>query len=104
MDKERRHYISVGNVLTMLGFAGAIAASYATLSADNATTRQRITDLEHRNAETRQDLKATGQEIKAEVKEVKGDVKEVKGDVQLILRKLDAIEAVRQAQRKADQK
>lgn len=97
MDKERRHYISVGNVLTMLGIAGAIAASYATLSADNATTRQRITDLEHRNAETRQDLKETAHEIKS-------DVKEVKGDVQLILRKIDAIEAVRQAQRKADQK
>lgn len=92
LNKDRRHFVSVGNVLTILGMLGALAASYGTLYADGATTKERLNTLEKRNEETRQEIKTVAQEIKA-------DVKEVKGNVDLILRKLDSMEAVNKAER-----
>lgn len=93
IGKDRRSYVSLGNVLTILAMLGALAASYATLSADNARTTQRLDTLEKRNEETRKEIKEVAHEIK-------GDVKEVKQDVQLILRKLDSLEAVRRSERR----
>ena len=94
VEKERRHFVSLGNVLTILGMLGAVGASYVTLASDNASTKERLATLEKRNDETRTEIKSVAHEIK-------GDVKEVKGDVQLILRKLDAMEAVQRHERRA---
>ncbi len=93
LERDRRKFMSVGNVLTILTMLGALAASYATLSADNATTKQKIADLEKRNEETRKEIRDVAHEIKS-------DVKETKSDVQLILRKLDTMEAVQRAERR----
>lgn len=70
----------------------AVGATWGTLSAENADTKRRLSTLEQRNDETRQEIKNVAHEIK-------GDVKEVKGDVQLILRKLDSMEAVNRVER-----
>ena len=85
--------MSVGNVLALLTMFGALAGSYATLYADSADTKRRITTLEQRNEETRKEIKDVAHEIKE-------DVKEVKSDVQLILRKLDSMEAVQKAEKR----
>ena len=86
VEKERRHFVSLGNVLTILGMLGAVGASYVTLASDSATTKQRLATLEKRNDETRTEIKSVAHEIK--------------GDVQLILRKLDAMEAVQRHERR----
>lgn len=71
------HKFSLGNVLTILGMLAAIGASWATLSADNADTKRRVTVVEERQKEDRR-------EIKQSVKETQQDVKDVKNDVQQI--------------------
>ena len=93
VEKERRHFVSLGNVLTLLVMAGGVAGTYAALASDNASTKERLATLEKRNDETRTEIKSVAHEIK-------WDVKEVKGDVQLILRKLDAMEAVQRHERR----
>ena len=86
VEKERRHFVSLGNVLTLLVMAGGVAGTYAALASDNASTKERLATLEKRNDETRTEIKSVAHEIK--------------GDVQLILRKLDAMEAVQRHERR----
>jgi len=80
-EKDRRRFMSLGNVLTILGMLGAVAASYGTLSADNARQKERVDTL------------------KEETKEIKKDVKDTKESVNLILQHLKAMEARREADR-----
>lgn len=87
IEKERRQFLSLANVLTLLGMAGAIVGSYAAISADNADTKRRVTHLEAGEQKTHSLIKENAQEVKNEVRETKDAV-------QLILRKLDAMEAV----------
>jgi hypothetical protein len=84
--------MSVGNILTMLTMFLALAGGYANLSAETADLKRRVTTVEQRNTETRKEIKEVANEIKV-------DVKETKSDVQLILRKLDTMEAVNRAER-----
>jgi hypothetical protein len=99
VEKERRHYLSLGNVLTLLGMAGAIAASYAALSADNADTKRRVTVVESRQSEDRGNtqklIHEKAADLKGELTETKNQVKQIGSDVQRILIKLEAMEAVR---------
>lgn len=83
---------SLGNILTLLGMAGALAAAYATMAADNADVKRRVLIMEERAQEDRRDAKATRREIKEELKEVKQDGKETKEAVQAILIKLERME------------
>jgi len=92
IEKERRKYFSLGNVIGGLMFLGALGGVWGTLAADSATTKQRLTALEQRSEETRKEIRETAHEIKT-------DVKEVKSDVQLILRKLDSMDAVQRSER-----
>ena len=87
IEKERRNFLSLANVLTLLGMAGAIVGSYAALSADQADNKRRIIHLESGEQKTHS-------LIKENAKEIKNDVRETKDAVQLILRKLDSMEAV----------
>lgn len=80
IEKDKRRYVNVGNILTLLGFATAIAVSYADNRVENARQKDRVDNL------------------KEEAKEIKQDVKDTKNDVQLILRKLGEME-VRQRER-----
>jgi hypothetical protein len=91
------HKFSLGNALTILGMLIAIGASWATLSADNADTKRRVTVVEDRQVEDRNAYKVNQHEIKQ-------DVKEVKSDVQTILRKLEAMEAVQKSERRREQR
>lgn len=77
---------SLGNILTILGMLGAMAAGWATLAGENATQKERVDN------------------IKKEAAEIKQDVKETKENVQLILRKMEAAEAVRAAERRAERR
>lgn len=82
IEKERRSHFSIGNVLTMLTIAGALAGVYAANAADNARQKERVDNL------------------KEEVREIKNDVKETKRDVQLILRKIDSMDAAQRTERR----
>lgn len=93
VEKDKRRFVSPGNILTILAMFGAVATAYATLAADNADTKRRVSTVEERQGEARREIKDITHEIKV-------DVKEVKGDVQLILRKLGEMEAVRHAERR----
>ena len=81
IEKERRSYFSLANVLTILAMLGAMAGVYATNAADNAKQKERVDNL------------------KEETKEIKRDVKDTKHSVELILRKMEGWEA---AQRERD--
>jgi len=77
IDKERRHFVSLGNVLTILAMAGALATGWVTLAADNAQQKERVNNLSE------------------QAKEIKADVKDTKRDVQTILQKLVEMETAR---------
>ena len=81
IEKDNRRFVSLGNILTLLGMAAAVAVSYADNRVENARQKERVDNL------------------KAEVQEIKGDVKETKRDVQTILRKLDTMEATQRLER-----
>ena len=81
--KIHGHEVSLANNLTVLGMLAAIGASYADSKVDSATQKERVDNL------------------KQQTHEIKTDVKETKESVQLILRKLDAMEASRAAEAKA---
>ena len=87
VEKERRSYFSVANILTVLGMVGAIVLGYGTLAADNADTKRRVITLEYGEQKTHS-------LIKENAREVKNEVRETRDAVQLILRKLDSMEAV----------
>ena len=76
LEKERRRYLSVGNLLTILAMAGAIAGTYAQSAAEQAKQKERVDNLV------------------TKVDEVKKDGKDTNHKVELILRKLEAMEAV----------
>ena len=97
LEKERRKYLSIGNVIAGLMFLGALGGVWGTLAADSATNKQRLSTLEQRNDETRKEIKDVAHEIKV-------DVKEVKNDVQQILRKLDSMDAVQRSERTRDRR
>ncbi len=82
LEKDKRRFVSVGNVLTILGMVAAIAVAYADNRVEGARQKERVDNL------------------KDEAKEIKRDVKETNGKVDLILRKLEAMEAVQFAERR----
>lgn len=82
IEKDNRRWVSLGNILTLLCMAAAVAVSYADNRVENAKQKERVDNL------------------KVEVREIKDDVKETKRDVQTILRKLDRIEATQQTDRR----
>lgn len=86
IERNRRNYFSVGNILTILGMIGAIASVWVATAADNADTKRRVTAVESRQQEDRETTQRS-------VSEVKGDVKQIKSDVQSILLKLEAMQA-----------
>ena len=81
--EEPKHHFSIGNILTIVTMVLGMAGGYATLAGENAQQKERVDNL------------------KQEAKEIKRDVKETKDNVQLILRKLDSMEAERRAEAKA---
>ena len=76
IEKERRKYLSLSNVLTLLAMGGAIAAGYADNRVENATQKTRVDNLSKT------------------IEEVKKDGKDTNQKVELILRKLEAMDAV----------
>ena len=85
--KERRNYVSLPNVLTLVGMLVALSGVWATSAAENADTKRRVQVLEQDQQSTRQLIKDTGAEIKA-------DVKEAKEGMNTILQELRAMQAV----------
>ena len=77
------HEVSLSHVLTVLAMAGSLVAVYADTSAETAKQKERVDNLKEQAREIKQDVKATNE------------------SVQLILRKLDAMEAARAAEARA---
>jgi len=77
------HEVSLSHVLTVLAMAGSLVAVYADTNAENAKQKERVDNLKEQAREIKQDVKATNE------------------SVQLILRKLDAMEAARAAEARA---
>lgn len=82
IEKDKRRFVSVGNVLTILGMVTAVAVTYADNRVESARQKERVDNL------------------KEEAHEIKRDVKETNKNVDLILRKLEAMEAVQNAERR----
>ncbi|MDZ4250889.1 MAG: hypothetical protein U0990_12505 [Candidatus Nanopelagicales bacterium] len=76
IEKERRKYVSLGNLLTILAMAGAIAGTYAQSAGEQAKQKERVDNL------TKQ------------IDEVKKDGKDTNQKVEQILRTLEAMQAV----------
>lgn len=85
-EEHKNGRVSITNVLTILGMVAGLLGVWGTLAADNARMKERVDQLERRVENERQDTKA-------DVKEIKSDVKATNENVQLILRKLDVMEA-----------
>jgi len=77
------HEVSLANILTILGMLAAIGATYADSKGENSRQKERVDNLKEQAREIKQDVKATNE------------------SVQLILRKLDAMEAARAAEARA---
>lgn len=80
IENNRRKYLSLGNILTILGMAAAVAVTYADNRVENARQKERVDNL------------------KETVQEVRKDSKDTNAKVDLILRKLESWEA-RQGER-----
>ena len=82
IEKDKRRFVSIGNVLTILGMLGAVAVTYADNRVENARQKERVDNL------------------KEKVEDVRRDSKDTNNKVDLILRKLEAMEAVQFAERR----
>ena len=82
LEKDKRRFVSIGNILTILGMAAAVAIAYADNRVENARQKERVDNL------------------KEKVEEVRTDSKDTNSKVDLILRKLEAMEAVQFAERR----
>lgn len=76
--KINGHEISLGNVLTIIGMLAALGATWGTLSADAAATKQRVGTVEKRQEEDREQIRRDQREIKDDVKDVKSDVQQIR--------------------------
>lgn len=82
LEKDKRRFVSIGNILTILGMAAAVAIAYGDNRVENARQKERVDNL------------------KEKVEEVRTDSKDTNSKVDLILRKLEAMEAVQFAERR----
>lgn len=80
----------IGSIVTLVVGLLIVGGYVVAIAADNADTKRRVTNIEQRQEQDRTEEKESRREVKQ-------DVKDVKQDVQLILRKLDAIEAEQKA-------
>jgi uncharacterized coiled-coil protein SlyX len=76
IERDKRKFVSFGNILTILAMAAAVAVTYADNRVENARQKERVDNLS------------------STISEVKKDGKDTNRKVELILRKLDAMEAV----------
>lgn len=83
VERERRTYFSLANVLTILAMVGGVAGVYATNAADNAKQKERVDNLKER------------------IEEVRKDSKDTNAKVDLIIRKLDSWEATQRERDRA---
>lgn len=85
-EENKNGRVSIPNALTIFGMLLGLGSTWGLLSAENARTKERIDQLEKR-------VDNDKQETRADVKEIKSDVRSTNEAVQLILRKLDVMEA-----------
>ena len=82
-----RHFMpSLGNTLTILAMLGAVGVSWFTLAGETARNKDQIEAVKKQMDDDKRDAR----EDRADIKR---DVKETKGNVELILRKLEGMEA-----------
>lgn len=87
MERDQRRFLSVANVVSLLAIFLTIGGAWAERVADNADTKRRLIVVEERQKEDR----GNGKEDREAIKK---SVNETNENVQLILRKLEVIEAI----------
>ena len=92
-DEKKNGRIPLVPALTILGMLGGFAGTWWALAGEQGRQKEKVETIERRQIEDRV-------EIKTDVKDVKQDVKDVKQDVNLILRKLNEMEAAQKAARR----
>jgi hypothetical protein len=74
--------ISFANILVILGMLAAIGASWATLSADNADTKRRVTTVEDRQKEDRRDIKQRLEQFDERSRRTDENVQKILGKIE----------------------
>ena len=90
--KERRTFVSIANIATLLGILLAVGGAWAERVADATDVKRRVTTIEERALEDR------GRTNEAR-KQLQKEVKETNDNVQKILIKLETMDAVQKAER-----
>ena len=90
--KERRTFVSIANIATLLGILLAVGGAWAERVADATDVKRRVTTIEERALEDRG-------RITEERKQLQKEVKETNDNVQKILIKLETMDAVQKAER-----
>lgn len=91
-DKSKNGRISLSTVAVIVGLIAGPFAVWGTLNAEAGRTKEKVDQLERRQAEDRRSIKEDQHEIKR-------DVKETREAVQKILIKLEAQEARERSRR-----
>jgi TolA-binding protein len=81
------HKISLGNVLTVLGMLVGLGATWATLSADNADTKRRVTTVEDRQKEDRRDIKQRLEQFDERSRRTDENVQKILGKIEAMERR-----------------
>lgn len=88
VEKDRRTYLSLTNVLSMLLLFTMLGAGWMTLASENTDTKRRVTVLEGRQAEDRKNAKQAQEKLE-------GKLDKVDDNVQAILREIFAMKRLR---------
>jgi hypothetical protein len=72
------HKLSLANIVAALGMVGAIGATWATLSAENASVKNRLQTVEDRQKEDRKETKERLQRIEDRVQNTDKNVQEIR--------------------------
>jgi len=91
-EKKNGHRITPQTVIAFVAVVASIGGSWFAWGQHTGELNQRVTTVEKRQDEDRQN-------VYREQKQITEKVERVDGNVQLILRKLDAMEAVQRAER-----
>lgn len=90
--KERRTFVSIANIATLLGILLAVGGAWAERVSDATDVKRRVTTIEERALEDRG-------RTNEERKQLQKEVKETNDNVQKILIKLETMDAVQKAER-----
>jgi hypothetical protein len=81
------HKISLGNIVAVLGMLAGLGATWATLSADSADTKRRVTTVEDRQKEDRRDIKQRLEQFDERSRRTDENVQKILGKIEAMERR-----------------